>query len=53
MHVDRISSQRGHRSKFLNSDVFLFFKIVVILANSADPDEMPLYVHFIRVCTVC
>ena len=28
-------------SKFLNYDVFIFQKIVFILANSADPDEMP------------
>ena len=27
-------------SKFLNSDVFLFLKTVLILANSADPKEM-------------
>ena len=27
---------------FLNDDVFMFLEIVFILANSADPEEMPL-----------
>ena len=31
----------GHKSTFLNFNIFLFLKIVYILANSADPDEMP------------
>ena len=29
-------------SKFLDYDVFIFLKTVFILANSEDPDEMPL-----------
>ena len=33
-------------SKFLDYDVFIFFKIVFILANIADPDEMPPYAAF-------
>ena len=28
----------GHRSNFLNFNIFLSLKIVFILANSADPD---------------
>ena len=33
--------------KFLNYEVFMSLKIVVVLANSADPDEMPLIMlHF-------
>ena len=31
---------------FLNYDVFLFLKIVLILVNSADPDEMKHYAAF-------
>ena len=34
------------------NDVFLSLKIVFILANSADPGEMPRHWHFIRVFTV-
>ena len=47
LHIDAINMelsiciQMGHRLKFLNY-VFLFLKIVLILKNSADPDEMPL-----------
>ena len=37
---------RGHRLKFLNFNIFLSLKIVFIFVNSADPDEMPLYVAF-------
>ena len=37
---------RGHRSKFLNFITFLSLKIVLILANSADPDEMRPYAAF-------
>ena len=40
-------------SKFLNWDVFMPLSIAFILANSADPDEMPPYAHFIWVFTVC
>ena len=32
----------GHRSKFLNYGKFMSLKIVFILANSADADEMPI-----------
>ena len=31
---------------FQSYEVFLSLKIVLILENSADPDEMPLYVAF-------
>ena len=37
---------RGLRYMCLNYDVFLSLKIVLILANSAGPDEMPHYVAF-------
>ena len=40
-------------SKFLNYDVSLSLEVVLILANSADPDEMQLYAAFIWVFTVC
>ena len=33
-------------SKFQSNDVFQSLKIVHILTNSADPDEMPPYVAF-------
>ena len=36
---------RGHAA-FLNYDVFLSLKSVLILANSADPDEMQHYAAF-------
>ena len=36
----------GHMSYFLNFNIFLSLKIVFILANSADPDEMSQYVTF-------
>ena len=31
----------GHRFLFQNKIVFLSLKIVFVLANSVDPDEMP------------
>ena len=31
---------RGHRKKILNYDAFLSLNVVLILVNSADPDEM-------------
>ena len=31
---------RENRLKFLNHDVFLSLKVVLILSNSADPDKM-------------
>ena len=34
----------GRRLEFLNYDVFMSLKIAFILANSADPDEMPHHV---------
>ena len=49
----KVSPDWGHRSKFLLNDVFLSLKIVIILANSAHPDEMPPYVAFIWVFTFC
>ena len=37
---------RGHRSKFLNYDVFLSLHVVLILASSAYPDEMQHHAAF-------
>ena len=37
-------------SKFLNDDVFMSLKIVFILANSANPDEMLPYIWVYTVC---
>ena len=37
---------RGCQRYFPWNDVFLSLKIVFILANSADPDEMPHYAAF-------
>ena len=37
---------RGHRLKFLDYDVFLSLKVVLILANSANPDELQHYAAF-------
>ena len=37
---------RGHRLIFLNYDEFLSLKVVLILTNSADPDEMQHYAAF-------
>ena len=36
----------GHRVMFPETFVFLFLKIYIIIANSADPDEIPPYVEF-------
>ena len=52
IYVDTISIDlsilylMGCTSKFLFNGVFLSLKMVFILANSADPDEMPLYAAF-------
>ena len=45
-HCAPFCANRGNRSKFLNYDVFLALEIVFILANSAEPDEMPPYAAF-------
>ena len=37
---------KGWQVKFLNYDVFLYLKIVLMLANSVDPDEMQHYAAF-------
>ena len=37
---------RGSQIAFLNYDVFLILKVVLVLANSADPDEMQHYAAF-------
>ena len=37
---------RDHRENALNYDGFLSLKVVLILANSADPDEMQHYATF-------
>ena len=42
---------KGHRYHVLNHDVFVSLKHILILANSADYDEIML--HFIWVFTVC
>ena len=34
---------KGHRYNFLNYDVFSSLKVVLILVNSADPNEMQHY----------
>ena len=44
---------RGHRLQFPENVVFFSLKIDVVLANSADPDEMPPYAAFLWVFTVC
>ena len=36
----------GHSTIFKNYDVFLSLKTVLILANSAEPNEMKLYAAF-------
>ena len=53
IYIDTISIKdcplctlRGHSQNFLNYDLFLSLKIVLILANSADPDEMQHYAAF-------
>ena len=64
IHIDAISmgcrlcTLRGHRQNFLNYDVFLSLTVVLILAKSADPDEMQhnkcsIMLHFIWVFTAC
>ena len=37
---------RGHRSEFLNYDLFLSQRIGFTLTNSVDPDEMQHYAAF-------
>ena len=37
---------KGLQVEFLNYDAFLSLKVVLILANSADPDEMQHYAAF-------
>ena len=37
---------KGHRFKFLNYDAFQSLKIILMRANSADPDEMQRYAAF-------
>ena len=46
---------RGHRSNFLNYDAFMSLKIVFILSNSTDSDEMAHYVHYVafHLCLHC
>ena len=44
--------RRGHMSKFLNYDVFMSVKVVFILANSEDTDEMRPYAAF-HLCLHC
>ena len=46
IHIDTISfglpiaQYEGHRWYFTNYDVFTSLKVVLVLANGADPDEM-------------
>ena len=49
-YIDTISI--GHCKNFLNFDVFLSLKVVLILANSVDPDGMQHYAVFIWAFTV-
>ena len=37
---------KGSQEEFLNYDVFMSLKVVLILANSTDPDEMQHYAAF-------
>ena len=52
IHIDTISMGlsilhlKRLQVNFLNYDVFLSLKVVLILANSADPDEMQHYTAF-------
>ena len=48
IHIGTISMCTfcGHKYTFLNYDAFLYLKLVLILANSADPDEMQHYAAF-------
>ena len=52
IHIDTIHMElsiscfKGLKFNFLYNDVLLSQKIVFILANSADPDEMPPYATF-------
>ena len=43
----------GSQFNIFNLNIIVLLKIVYILANSADPDEMPHEQHFIWVFTVC
>ena len=45
-HYCYIKYYKVHLAKFLNYDVFMSLKFVFMLANSADPDEMPPYAAF-------
>ena len=53
LHIDTVSMVlpifyfKG--SQFLHNDAFLFLKVVLIFANSADPYEMQYYAAF-HVC---
>ena len=42
----------GSQVFFLNNDVFLSLNVVLILPNSADPDEIQHYAAFYQVFTV-
>ena len=52
IHIDTISMGlqivyfKGSQVEYLNYDVFLSLKIVLILANNADPGEMQHYAAF-------
>ena len=49
-----LKTSMGHRLLFQNKFVFLSLKIVFVLANSVDPDEMPHSLrHFIWAFTIC
>ena len=52
---DMMMMIRGQVQIFIKwcTNVFLCLKIVLIIANSADPDEMPHLRHFIWIFTVC
>ena len=42
---------KGLQIEYQNYDAFLSLEVVLIVTNSADPDELAQ--HFIRVFTVC
>ena len=52
IHIDTMSVGlpivyfKGSQVEFLNHDVFLSLKVVFIMANNADPDEMQLHAAF-------
>ena len=46
IQTDTLPISRGHGSEFQYYDVFISLKIVFIITNRADPDEMPHFGNF-------